>query len=265
MDATQPPLVHVADDSHDRSYFVLTPQIVWALCQDPYQFTLWTVVKMIAGEAGECILETGDLAAAAMMSAGKCHQARRALMALRLLHGDLRRDPGYPRKVWHLSIPDLWPANVQWRLAHPMLKDRIAAKHAQRRSIHLVKGARLHSPGELSPSPGETKKIHDLIHQEERAWTIWIAAQNELAMQMTRSTYNTWIKPLAPASIDDARARLVCPTPYVQEWNANRLDIVIRRTLAGLVGADPAEYQVEYTLAEPQPALASARAGPIRR
>ncbi len=164
------------DQSSDRSYFVITPQLVWALCQDPYEYTLWGVIKMIAGEQGECMLSTPDLAAAAMMSSGKVSSCRQRLLDVGLLTGQMRRDPGYPQPVWHLTIPDLWAANVQWREANQDLLARIEGKRQQRESLHQVKaieelspGERGTTPGERGTTPGETKKNHDRTSIEQTA------------------------------------------------------------------------------------------------
>ena len=115
----------------DRKYFIMTPQLVWALCENVYQFTLWNVIKMVAADNGECYLSTRDLAAAAMMSTGKCCQARKRLLELGLLEGKVYRDAGYQQPVWHLNIPDLWPANIDWRLKNNSLLARIEAKRIQ--------------------------------------------------------------------------------------------------------------------------------------
>lgn len=146
----------VQDESNDKNYFTLTPRIVWAKCSDPYEFTLWSVIKGIAGDDGECYLSTPDLAKLSMMSSGKVSQCRKSLINKGLLEGDLRRDPGYPQPVWHLSIPDLWPENIASSLAMPSLRERIDFKARQKEP----------SPGERGITPGETKKIHKKIHKE---------------------------------------------------------------------------------------------------
>jgi len=158
------------DDSADKKYFMVTPQLVWALCRSPYDYTLWDVIKMIAGEKGECYLSTEDLATLAMMSTGKVSECRKYLIDQGLLQGQLRRDPGYPQPVWHLRIPDLWKANVEWRQKFESLEDRIALKIAQKKSLHLMKaspGEEGISPDEGKPSPGETKKNHEEEPKEE--------------------------------------------------------------------------------------------------
>jgi hypothetical protein len=157
----------VEDQSGDHKYFVITPQLVWALARDPYDLALWWVVKMVAGDSEECYLSTPQLAALAMMSTGKVADCRRHLLQTGLLTGEIRRDPGYPQPVWHLRIPDLWQRNLKWRqeLGDPLLT-RVELKQSQSeqlkqkrkakpRSVHLVNAPGEHSPSEQGISPGE--------------------------------------------------------------------------------------------------------------
>ena len=167
----------VTDTSADKKYFILTPQIVWALARDTYDYTLWDTVKMIAGDHGECILSTEDLALLAMMSVGKVVDCRAYLLDQRLLLGELKRDPGYPQPVWHLRVPDLWQRNIEWRASFHSLEARIELKRQWKelkKSLHLVKanqgpspGEEGPSPGEGYPSPGEAKKNHKEEPKEE--------------------------------------------------------------------------------------------------
>ncbi len=147
----------ITDGSNDKKYFFQTPHIVWARARTPYDFTLWNVVKMVAGEAGECFLSTPQLAILSMMSAGQVSDCRRFLLDVGLLAGELRQDLGYPQPVWHLQIPDLWKENLEWRQEHDSLLDRIEYK----KSLHQVEpspGEKGIIPGEKGITPGETKK-----------------------------------------------------------------------------------------------------------
>jgi len=117
------------DKSGDRKYYVAVPQLVWFLARGPYDLALWTTIKMIAGEEGECYLSTPDLATAAMMSAGKVSDCRQYLLETGLIQGELRKDPGYPQPVWHLTIPNLWPHNAAWRRDHNSLIDKSVKSH----------------------------------------------------------------------------------------------------------------------------------------
>ena len=151
---------YIIDESGDRKYYVVTPQLVWALSRDPYDYTLWGVVKMIAGEEGECWVNTENLASLAMMSAGKVSQCRRYLIEVGLLRGARKKSEGSGQWVWHLRIPDLWQQNLEWRQEMGSnLQARIAYKNGLKR-FHPVKPSpaedKLSSDG-AKPSPAEDK------------------------------------------------------------------------------------------------------------
>jgi hypothetical protein len=122
------PANKIKDESHDKDYFTITPRLVWALADNPYQYTFWCVVKDIAGDRGQCFISTPDLGTLTMMSAGKAHECRKALIEKGLLLGQLIRDPGFPQPVWHLRIPNLWERNTRWCQDHQGIKDRILFK-----------------------------------------------------------------------------------------------------------------------------------------
>jgi hypothetical protein len=280
----------------NRTYFIMTPQLVWATCENAHQFMLWSAIKMVAGDDGTCILGTRDLAALAMLSAGSVHKARQDLLRLGLLKGKLYRDPGYANPVWHLRIPDLWAANHAWREAHPSLEERIAYKRAQKQRAHdarpdtpdvppeetgrtwppsarreqvcssreqvcsrdeqvCSRDERARSAPECARSCPETKDIHvfDPIEPKRRSLeTAWKTALDELALQLPKPVLDHWIRPLRPGGWrkgpGGARAVLLCPNPYVQEWCRERLGLAIQRVLGGILGHP--ELEVEYRLAD---------------
>lgn len=148
---------HITDDSNDREYFILTPQLVWMLSRSPYDYTLWCVIKMIAGELGECWVNTDNLATLAMMSTGKVSDCRRYLLNKRLLTGK-QKEVTSGQKVWHLKVPDLWEANIKairelgdFEAKLQLKKEQKLKKASLNESLHTVK-----------PSPGETSKNHVL-------------------------------------------------------------------------------------------------------
>lgn len=260
----------IRDESRDREYFLVTPQLVWALCKDPYEFALWSVVKMVAGDVGECILSTEQLATLAMMSAGKASACRKRLIRQGLLQGEIRQDPGYPQPVWHLTIPDLWDENVEWRKNHQSLLGRIEYK-SQQKSFHYVKpspdeslqepspGEEPPSPGEEPPSPGETKKIQKEEPKEEPevVGQLWKSFLSEIRMQMTGATFDTWIKPIKLKSVclSTGRIAIAVPNEYTKDWLENRLATPIRRSLCALlrdINADLDEKaaQIDYEIVE---------------
>jgi hypothetical protein len=137
---------NVLSQDDDHTYFIMTPHLVWALSRDPYDFTLWNVVKMVAWDKGQCLLSTRDLATLAMMSMGKVKDCRDYLLSTGLLEGEVRRDHDYPQPVYHLRVPNLWPRNlelIEAKLGNG-IKARLQFKAAQKRPAKKGKKSELH-------------------------------------------------------------------------------------------------------------------------
>lgn len=149
--------VRVKDDSNDKKYFIIIPRIVKAYSRNPYDFALWDTIKDVAGESGECFLNTEQLAVLSGMSAGQVSSSRRYWLKLGFLKGEVKKDPGYSQAVWHLSIPDLWSKNIEWCEKHLKIADRLDFRKAHK-SLHTVKASKKPSHSEGKPSPGERKK-----------------------------------------------------------------------------------------------------------
>lgn len=146
--------VRVKDQSNDKRYFTITPRIVKAYARTPHDLALWETVKDIAGEDGECYLNTEQLAILCGASAGQVSNSRKYWLKIGFLKGEIRKDPGYSQAVWHLTVPDIWKQNVEWCEKHPKIEDRLAFRKAHK-SLHTVKP----SYSEGKPSPSETKKM----------------------------------------------------------------------------------------------------------
>jgi chromosomal replication initiator protein len=70
---------------------------------------------------------------------------------------------------------------------------------------------------------------------------IWHAALGELQLQMTKATYDTWVRPTRalaydPTSGNGGALTVGVHSPYAKEWLENRLDTTIRRTVTGIIG-----------------------------
>ena len=145
----------ITDNSNDRSYFVMIPRIVSVKTRNPYDFKLWTVIKEIAGDNGECSLSTEKLAVLCSMSVGKVSECRQYLIECGLLEGELKRKKFGEKEtkpLWHITIPDLWEENTQVSKELRTLSSRLEQKRLQK------KGS-LPSPHEGSlPSPHESIK-----------------------------------------------------------------------------------------------------------
>lgn len=69
-----------------------------------------------------------------------------------------------------------------------------------------------------------------------KAEQIWQAALGELQMQMTKATFETWLKRTAVLSYADQELVIACPNQYTQEWLETRLKTTIQRILSGITG-----------------------------
>jgi chromosomal replication initiator protein len=69
-----------------------------------------------------------------------------------------------------------------------------------------------------------------------KADEIWQAALGELQLEMTRATFETWVKPTSLLSYEDGRFAFAVPNAYAQEWLQNRLLSTVKRVLTGITG-----------------------------
>jgi chromosomal replication initiator protein len=65
---------------------------------------------------------------------------------------------------------------------------------------------------------------------------IWRAALGELQLQMTRPTFDTWLKNTRAISYEDGTLIIGVHNAYAKDWLENRLMSIIKRTLVGIVG-----------------------------
>ncbi|HID88064.1 MAG TPA: chromosomal replication initiator protein DnaA [Anaerolineae bacterium] len=65
---------------------------------------------------------------------------------------------------------------------------------------------------------------------------IWQAALGELQLQMTKATFDTWLKGTHAIAYEDGTFVIGTHNTYAKEWLENRLSTPIRRTLCGLLG-----------------------------
>jgi len=275
----------IEHDTTDRAYFAIVPHLVLHLCRKPAELALWTVIKMVAGEDGECTLSTEQLGSLSMMGSGSVSRARQALLDYGLLEGEIRRDPGYPQPIWHLRIPDLWPENIAWRQDHNSLIDRIALKDAQREEMRQepstlegsqgtgsdtvdmdrepspLEGSEEPSTVEEGTSPVEGKPSRDdgkeepfKKNQKEELEGLWEKAKSWLRRELPTDCYETWIMPARLLSFQGENgsrdAVITSPNAWGTEWMRVRLDVPIRRALAGVLSLGEDQIRIRYTTGE---------------
>lgn len=155
-------VVRIKDDSKDHKYFTITPRIVKAFSRNAHDFAFWDTVKDVAGESGECFLNTDQLAILSGISTGQASNSRTYWIKIGFLKGEIKKDPGYSQAVWHLTVPDLWQRNIEWCEKYPKIAARLEFRKSHR-SLHRMKA----SGSEGKPSGGETKKSikEDLINK----------------------------------------------------------------------------------------------------
>jgi len=236
----------ITDASKDKKYFTIVPRLVWALSRSTYDLTLWSVIKDIAGEDGECILNTSQLAQLAMMSEGKVSDCRAYLIKSGLLNGRIIKDPDQKQPCWHLKIPDIWKKNIEWAQKYSKIKDRLQYKQDQKKSLHPMKaspGEDIHSPHEGSqknkgkkPSPHETKKKGFKEPKEEGIKNLPFKINPDLNAKldkvkltfkddykMNRANYDDMIAPLIVKSLNGKILTLVCQNKFHQSWVEERI------------------------------------------
>ncbi|MFQ5946444.1 MAG: DnaA N-terminal domain-containing protein, partial [Anaerolineae bacterium] len=59
---------------------------------------------------------------------------------------------------------------------------------------------------------------------------IWRAAQGDLQLQMTRASYDTWVKDSRGLSYEDGALIVAVSSPYARQWLQHRLLGAIKRT-----------------------------------
>lgn len=65
---------------------------------------------------------------------------------------------------------------------------------------------------------------------------IWTACLGELSLQMTKATFETWVKDTQAIQFDDGCFVIGVANAYARDWLENRLKTTVERTLAGIVG-----------------------------
>ena len=96
----------------------------------------------------------------------------------------------------------------------------------------------------------ETKTVDQSTHSLEYAQKLWLAALGELQLQMTRATYDTWLRGSRVVAYDDNTYTIFVRHSYAVDWLQNRLLPVIRRTLRRHAGPDA---DATFTSSPPSP------------
>ena len=78
------------------------------------------------------------------------------------------------------------------------------------------------------------------------AQDIWHTTLGELKLQMTKATFDTWVRPTRVLGWKDAVLFVQVHSPYAKAWFENRLQVTVQRTITGVVGSN---VEVRYVYA----------------
>lgn len=83
----------------------------------------------------------------------------------------------------------------------------------------------------------EIASVRDQIPGMTSASETWHATLGELELQMTKATFDTWVRPTFPIGFDEGGAMVIgVHSTYAKEWLENRLQATVQRTVTGIVG-----------------------------
>jgi hypothetical protein len=98
-------------------------------------------------------------------------------------------------------------------------------------------------PG-LSRLASRREEVMERYGITPEAMALWPKVQAELALQMTRATYDTCLRNALLLAVEDGRATLGVRQAHAVDWLQNRLGRAIRRTLACYAGRPVEELSV---------------------
>jgi chromosomal replication initiator protein len=99
-----------------------------------------------------------------------------------------------------------------------------------------------------APAGSEDKSSQRSAHSLEAAQRLWQATLGELQLQMTRATYDTWLRGSRVIASEGNTFRVYVRHAYAVDWLQNRLLRVIERTLCRHAGP---KVRVEFTACAP--------------
>jgi chromosomal replication initiator protein len=77
---------------------------------------------------------------------------------------------------------------------------------------------------------------------------LWGQALDDLSLQMTRDTFNTWLKPTRCLELVNDTLTIAVDDHYRQEWLENRLRSTIQRTVDALANR---QLSIEFVVHPP--------------
>ncbi len=102
----------ILDESNDRAYFTMIPNIVGECGLSVYAFRLYCQIKRVAGEDGKCWQSTRTLAKNCKMSLGSVSKAKIELEEAGLIVISQKKMPYGGMDYHEIVVVDIWKRNV---------------------------------------------------------------------------------------------------------------------------------------------------------
>ena len=166
------------------------------------------------------------------------------------------------------SSPSAWSPmpRLSWRMPGQEASERERLHQVIAETVHTGRDDREtgpRTPSHLLEAQMGTPEEQDerYLPPDKQALALWQSALSELELQMTRATFDTWLRPTRllawePTGSDDSgsgstRVVLGVPNGYVKDWLENRLLTPIQRTLHSIAG-QPVEIAFQVDRAQEQ-------------
>ncbi len=127
----------------------------------------------------------------------------------------------------------------------PVKNDRTEDHEAVKNDLSIRSKMTAKEKEDKNNKRGEEEEEKEPVHlseDEEKEASIWQAALGELQLQITKATFDTWLKDTRPLSCRDDVFIIGTPNEFVRDWLEDRLRTTVERILVGIVGR-PVEVQ----------------------
>ncbi len=88
----------------------------------------------------------------------------------------------------------------------------------------------------LAPALAENRTNWSESPVDTAATKLWRAALRELQLQMTKATFDTWVKSTTAVALEDGTLIVAVRNVYAKQWLEHRLFGIVQRTLERLLG-----------------------------
>jgi len=109
----QQPSLGIIDKSRDRVYFTILPNVIWQKGLTAIEFALYSAIKRVAGDKGECYMGTRRLAQLAGIGAGSVSRAKKVLATKDLIAVVSKKRTKTGQPVDHIIVLDIWEENMR--------------------------------------------------------------------------------------------------------------------------------------------------------